>query len=780
MAVTAMEAEHDPTGQQHFHADNLSNDTASNIGLATTVRNGLLHAISFDLQKPDPDSLEQWLQTDTSQEHYFFLRDYKKMKLSPGKEIVDSLTKYYVFSDLASEALANTGEENHETDHFTKSKITLSQALDDFCSNFRTGSNPSLRICVLSLKLPDTLRSGLFKFRDKVFCSIEHLNAKYDIPSRSILWLTQKEWAPSLDRSKAWIKDPFSQKTSLGQPPFRLPSKVANLRQFHLLNDSTQGSTIKFTWVSSAPLYRGDFYEYIWQRQNQRPPQDTIVFSTSETDDSGSKNIFITVDSEIESANGTSGDRVLCSMESSYLGALFAVLIVLAQSTNDYINSVSQITSKLCYEGRRRPSGSKLHYLSHLEDSRKLAAGSVQHALMLLAEIKTPVANSAAAKQLRVKLSDIEGDMEFLKVKLEDVEKQMVALQAMLKEKLDLRQIRRTYILTVLAAVYLPFSLMTSFYGMNLRDPIWHSKKNKSAKDVSSRTAVRDVTPLPGNASAFSTEQTSDIVKAIEGSGSHLWTFQSYWYTTIPVTITTIFVPMLIGIIFRSASRFAFYYRGYWRLIVITGIIIFVAMSDVFLNVLSLTYDYYANIWLITMIVLLGLPALILVCRSIMTKKHRLIWCGFAVSVAIYPPIWWYNYDSFSTYFSITIPFTYLFLVWFRHELRDIFLRYRAYRHRYPWSPNSSTVAEEGQIQHPQNLQGHDSAPRPSRTGKEEDELLTTVENSGALPSQTSQGAATAMDIGNASDGGSFARVRSMPHQPPEVDAGMTARPGTA
>lgn len=83
------------------------------------------------------------------------------------------------------------------------------------------------------------------------------------------------------------------------------------------------------------------------------------------------------------------------------------------------------------YEGRRRPSGSKLHYLSHLEDSRKLATGSVQDALILLAEIKDLITNSTSEKQLRVKLSDIEGDMEFLKVKLEDVEKQMVALQAM-------------------------------------------------------------------------------------------------------------------------------------------------------------------------------------------------------------------------------------------------------------------------------------------------------------------------------------------------------------
>ncbi|KAH7317901.1 hypothetical protein BKA65DRAFT_570474 [Rhexocercosporidium sp. MPI-PUGE-AT-0058] len=794
-----MAAIHSPTSQPLAQPDTQDSEKASIIGIVINARNGLLKAFSFGLQEPEPDLLEKWLQTDPSHKHYL-LQDYKRIKLSPGKEIVDRLTKYYVFDALTFGSTANTSEMNHEMNHSERSNLTLSHALDNFCTKLQTGSDPSLRICVLSLKLSESLRSGLFKFQDKAFCSIEQLNDKYDVFSRSILSLIQKEWDPSLDRSKSWINDPFSQDISPPQRSFKLPSKVAGVRNFCLLNERNQRNTIQFTLMSTAPSYRSDFYEYIWQRQNQRPPQDTIIFSTSETDVLGSKNVLITIDSERESANGTvcarimyefdqhfktvlplpSDDHTPCSMESAFLGALFAVFMVLAESTNNYINSVSQSISKLCYEGRRRPSGSKLHYLSHLEDSRKLAADSVQDALTLLAEVEVPITNSPAVKPLNVQFSDIETDMKFLKDKLEDVEKQLAALQVMLKEKLDLRQIRRTYILTVLAAIYLPFSLMTSFYGMNVSDPIWPSSKSDPTKDSSPNTAARNVMELPGNSSTFSTEQTSAIVSAIQSSGSHLWTFQSYWYTTVPVTVATIIIPMIIGVIFRSLSRFAFYYRGYWRLIVISGLLVFVAMSDIFMNVLSYTADFYATIWLAITTALLGLSAVVLICRAFMKKRHRLIWCGFAVSVAIYPPIWWYNFDYFSSYLSIFVPFTYLLLVWFRHDFRDLFLKYRAYRRRHASSQNLSTVAEEGQIQPPQNVAQGDPVSLASGAGNDTYEHSAAVASPSQVAVQIPQGAATGRNARSASDTGLLARVRSTPTQPPDSGEEQSVRPETA
>jgi len=202
---------------------------------------------------------------------------------------------------------------------------------------------------------------------------------------------------------------------------------------------------------------------------------------------------------------------------------------------------------------------------------------------------------------------------------------------------------------------------------MNISDPLWPTKKQTNETALP-RTSARDVAPLVNNSTLLSTEATHAIVNAIQSSGSHLWTLQSYWYVTIPVTITTIIVPMVIGIIFRSISRFAFHHRGYWRLIVVVGIALLVVMFDILISLLG-----GGVIAMIVVIIVLGITALALLSISLVKKKHRLRWCGFAISVAIYPTIWWLNDDYFSNFFSIFIPFTYLLFVWFRQDIMKLF-----------------------------------------------------------------------------------------------------------
>ena len=192
---------------------------------------------------------------------------------------------------------------------------------------------------------------------------------------------------------------------------------------------------------------------------------------------------------------------------------------------------------------------------------------------------------------------------------------------------------------------------------MNLSDPLWPTK-NETTRTALSRTSTRDVPPILGKASLSSTEGTDTIVQAIRTSGSHLWTLQSYWYVTFPVTIATIIVPMVIGIIFRSVSRFAFHHRGYWRLFVVTGIAIVELMFDIVTNIYGMQ-----TIALIAVTAVLGLTACVLVYISLVKKKHRLRWCGFTISVAIYPILLVYPFGWAANVLYIFIPFIYLLLV---------------------------------------------------------------------------------------------------------------------
>ncbi|XMA09944.1 hypothetical protein WAI453_002735 [Rhynchosporium graminicola] len=575
----------------------------------------------------------------------------------------------------------------------------------------------SLINSMLSLKLSASLRPILFKFKDKVYCSAAQLNRKYEIPSRSILAIVQKEW----DSSKTWTINTFTGHMAVQVRQFKLPSKLARSRGSSSGgNDSdTQDSIISIILVSNAPLYKGDFYEYIWQRQAQFSPAVRLVCRTSEVDNLGSKKVFITIDSDEESADGercaeilealsqnftavlplTGSDEPICSLEIAHLAVSFALLAVLADKTSDFVNSTSQIVLKLKYQGRTRPSSSKLHYQSHLEDARQIAVSSVEDALELLVKIEAlELASSTAAQSLRIKFSDLKKDIESLREELATIKVWIDDLQVILKAELDLRQIERTYILTFLAAIYFPFSFMTSLYGMNISDPLWSSKNSTDTTNI----IARDIAPLPDNSSTLSIQQTSAIVAAIQSSGSHVWTFRSYWYTTIPVTIGTIIFPMAIGMLVRVISRFAFYHRGYWRLFGVLGSFALVTFFALFLG-----FPLDSLIQWIVVPILFGGTAAILSIRSIVINKHRLRWCGFALLVALCLAIW-----STVSYSGILyLPLMYLYLVSFGRDVARVYRRIRKYilvhlqsRRQGDVGSQSSTRLEQDEMGDPHDI----------------------------------------------------------------------------
>ncbi|CZT11558.1 uncharacterized protein RAG0_15658 [Rhynchosporium agropyri] len=549
----------------------------------------------------------------------------------------------------------------------------------------------SLINSMLSLKLSASLRPTLFKFKDKVYCSAAQLNRKYEIPSRSILAIVQKEW----DSSKTWTINTFTGHMAVQVRQFKLPSKLARSRGSSSGgNDSdTQNSIISFILMSNAPLYKGDFY--------------------------GSKKVFITIDSDEESADGercaeilealsqnftavlplTGSDEPICSLESAHLAVSFALLAVLADKTSDFVNSTSQIVLKLKYQERTRPSSSKLHYQSHLEDARQIAVSSVEDALELLVKIEAlELASSTAAQSLRIKFSDLKKDIESLREELAAIKVWIDDLQVMLKAELDLRQIERTYILTFLAAIYLPFSFMTSLYGMNISDPLWSSKNSTDTTNI----IARDIAPLPDNSSTLSIQQTSAIVAAIQSSGSHVWTFRSYWYTTIPVTIGTIIFPMAIGMLVRVISRFAFYHRGYWRLFGVLGSFALVTFFALFLG-----FPLDSLMQWIVVPILFGGTAAILSIRSIVINKHRLRWCGFALLVALCLAIW----STLSYGGILYLPLMYLYLVSFGRDVARVYRRIRKHilvhlqsRRQGDVGSQSSTRLEQDEMGDPYDI----------------------------------------------------------------------------
>jgi hypothetical protein len=201
---------------------------------------------------------------------------------------------------------------------------------------------------------------------------------------------------------------------------------------------------------------------------------------------------------------------------------------------------------------------------------------------------------------------------------------------------------------------------------MNLSDPLWNRAVSSGANpsNVSNDTNVTNPTDLSAE---FWQNQTNALISSISTSGSHLWTFKSYWYITVPVTVGTIFVPLIAGLIFRSISRSVYEHRRYWRVLVAILVIAGVILMDFFLPFLPS---------LIIFGVCLGVLGLSFFIKSLLVKRHRTMWTGYAIIyvLSLIPSI--FQHSILMPY----LPLLYLLLVWSRDDIRSVYLLWHLWR----------------------------------------------------------------------------------------------------
>jgi hypothetical protein len=73
-----------------------------------------------------------------------------------------------------------------------------------------------------------------------------------------------------------------------------------------------------------------------------------------------------------------------------------------------------------------------------------------------------------AGESFQDRLETLQGDLRYFRDQFTRIAAEIKELQQTIHEHLHLTQNRRNFILTVLAAVYLPLSFATSFFGMNI------------------------------------------------------------------------------------------------------------------------------------------------------------------------------------------------------------------------------------------------------------------------------------------------------------------------
>jgi hypothetical protein len=85
--------------------------------------------------------------------------------------------------------------------------------------------------------------------------------------------------------------------------------------------------------------------------------------------------------------------------------------------------------------GRSNPSGSRLHYLSHLEDCRKVSSLGVTAALSLLSEVCKSLEENPQVDQGLISWGDnIKADLEYLQKELDTFKGEMEDLGSMVSK----------------------------------------------------------------------------------------------------------------------------------------------------------------------------------------------------------------------------------------------------------------------------------------------------------------------------------------------------------
>ncbi|THW62437.1 hypothetical protein D6D19_09797 [Aureobasidium pullulans] len=139
------------------------------------------------------------------------------------------------------------------------------------------------------------------------------------------------------------------------------------------------------------------------------------------------------------------------------------------EDSSGLVDSMAAKTSEMMYKGRRRPTRSKIQYLVHLDDCRRLAIKDLWHINTLVDKARSTVeANTFCcnqsgsqdkAKAIEV-LSGFQDDIIFLVNSFEALEKALLVAREQIKEQMELAQGQRTLIITIAAAFFIPLGFI--------------------------------------------------------------------------------------------------------------------------------------------------------------------------------------------------------------------------------------------------------------------------------------------------------------------------------
>ncbi|RDW56540.1 hypothetical protein BP6252_14111 [Coleophoma cylindrospora] len=527
-----------------------------------------------------------------------FAQAYRRFENRPIHEILENMIWYYrVSASETGQPLSIVYPENFIEDLDTRKpdRISRGSLLDHNVrieENVRTeksksafgaflqelseviGSSPDgcLELCVITAHEP--LPHNAFSFLQKLQWLITgDLDRLHEMPKLAVLYALKIHWPISDDtirdilNSQA-IEQPIKQ-TSI------LPSKIRSRNSDDIFNaNGFLRSCMTLKWYSICEEYKGDLDTYVWQTYTQPPNSDylrlymsgengryqriMINFKTQRLSHHFADLFFSNRDDR--SSFTLSNDKNAAYELTEIVTCLFQLVV---ESSESFVLGLKDQVEKLTYEGRKRPSGSKIQFLLRLEDCRLDALSCLNDCALLIADFKKfligdSILEAVLQSRIQADLNVCENNLGALISNLEISKSSIEKTRKMIDQQLNLVQIRRQSVFAILAAVYLPLQYVSGLFGMNLTNG-------------SQNSPIADYTPLASNASLDSTtliyEQFQNLITELSSSGPYTWDFEWYWVILFPLLMGSIVLPFLAGPITRYIYQSIARNRSYWRVI---------------------------------------------------------------------------------------------------------------------------------------------------------------------------------------------------------------------
>lgn len=385
--------------------------------------------------------------------------------------------------------------------------------------------------------------------------------------------------------------------------------------------DSNRGDNeIFLSWLRSVTSFKRDLNVYIWEPHTRFPSTEYAkIILCPPQDQEGTMRLLISLRScrllaaytdKRDAYSAEENVPAIGATESqSWSNALLSVLCVLevlVSDTDEFLRAYHKESARMvsiligphethfpCEKSliipiqrillRQNPTISKLRFMMHLEDSRKLASDGVKHATSVLAKLTAWAeknieerTESRAALLHTDKVAALYEDLEFCGRELERLRSYTGADHEMLRQHFQLSQEMTLFRLTILAAIFLPLSFTTSFFGMNMtageQGPETFSNVTNNILDNITDTNMRS--------------SAEALVSIVASSGNLNYEWKVFAGTAIGLLFILPFT-LAVGTIMRTAVVSVVRYVKYWRALtlLVGGVLLLAVMATSTLGV---------------------------------------------------------------------------------------------------------------------------------------------------------------------------------------------------